>query len=484
MIINVGDFDYSIIRKLPVISKKHPGKRGKHEKTYIASINAFDIETSRIKEIEQSIMYIWQAQIGLEYTIIGRTWYEFKYFMERISKIIGSSIMVWHVHNLSYEFCFLKGIYNFDSSEVFRTDSRKVLKCSMYGNIEFRCSYLLTNLSLDRFTRQMGVENQKLEGKKFNYNKVRYPDTELTEYEINYCINDVKGLVQALTKLFELDGDNVRTVPLTATGYVRRDLKQAMRKYNFNQLHEMLPNIHIQEILFERFRGGDTHRNRWLANVVLKNVKSMDRVSSYPDIMLNCPVPMTKFYPLPESSLDTVKFMLNSKKYALLMRIGFWDIELKDMFNGAVYLSRDKCRNIINGEWDNGRIIKRSFLETSITDIDLRLILKYYKFSRSNPYEVYYRKYRKLPKMLTDVVMKYYKVKTELKGVSEDDPQYIYYCNRKARLNARYGCLVQSPCKQSIIYKGGEFIEDTKPAAELLEQSNKKAFLNYRWGVW
>lgn len=484
MIIDVNDFDYNIIRSLPRISKKHPGRKGKHEKCYINSINAFDIETSRIPEIEQSVMYIWQFQIGLDITVIGRTWYQYMDFIERISRIAKNDTFVIYVHNLSYEFCFLKGVYDFETDEVFRTEPRKVLKCSMFNNIEYRCSYYLTNLSLDRFTRQMGVQNRKLSGEKFDYSKIRFPETELTQYEIDYCINDVKGLVQALTKLFELDHDDIISVPLTSTGYVRRDLRNAMKGYNHKQLQNMLPDLEIYYRLEDRFRGGDTHRNRWLSNRILNNVSSTDRVSSYPDVMLNCLFPMSKFYELPQCTMETLKQFIKSGKYALLIRIAFHNISLKSMFDGAVYLSRDKCNHIINGEYDNGRVLSRDYLETCITSVDLSIILDHYKFTGSNPYKVYYRKYGKLPKMLTDVIMKYYKVKTELKGIPESDSDYIYYCNRKARLNSVYGCLVQSSIKKSIDFKGGVFTIRDEPARDLLKRSNEKAFLNYRWGVW
>ena len=45
---------------------------------------AFDIETTALKRIRQSIMYIWQLQIGFDITIIGRTWDEFLDVSSRI----------------------------------------------------------------------------------------------------------------------------------------------------------------------------------------------------------------------------------------------------------------------------------------------------------------------------------------------------------------------------------------------------------------
>ena len=54
----------------------------------------------------------------------------------------------------------------------------------------------------------------------------------------------------------------------------------------------------------------------------------------------------------------------------------------------------------------------------------------------------------------------------------------------KNKLNSIYGMSVQSPVKQSIDYINDDFIERTEPEAELLQESNRKAFQNYAWGVW
>ena len=39
----------------------------------------------------------------------------------------------------------------------------------------------------------------------------------------------------------DLDGDNLYTIPMTSTGYVRRDVKQAMYKTNLKNLRNILP---------------------------------------------------------------------------------------------------------------------------------------------------------------------------------------------------------------------------------------------------
>ena len=82
MITDVYDFDYSIFKKAGNEKRK---KGSRNKKNYKNLVCAFDIETTRIKEIEQSVMYIWQFQVDEDITVIGRTWDEFRYFMQQIT---------------------------------------------------------------------------------------------------------------------------------------------------------------------------------------------------------------------------------------------------------------------------------------------------------------------------------------------------------------------------------------------------------------
>ena len=480
MIFKVSDFDpQTLFKDIRAVRRKrgNPHKKVRH---YRNIINAFDIETSTLADIEQSFMYIWQLQLGKDVTVIGRSWPEFFELLLKIRRLLRGDWLVIYVHNLSFEFQFLKGLYDFQEDEVFCTDSRQILKCTMFDCFEFRCSYLLSNMSLDEFTKRMGVENKKLSG--FDYQKVRYPDTELSDFEIQYCINDVQGLVQALYKSFEIEGDNVETVPLTSTGYVRRDAKRAMEEYNHDQLAEMLPDVRVYTLLREAFRGGNTHANRWYSDEIVEKVKSVDRVSSYPDVMINCKFPMMKFYKEPDPvTIHRLKDLIWKHKKPVVMRIAFYNLDLKDLLNGAPYLTKDKSRNISNAVYDNGRILRADYLETTLTDIDFKIVLGMYKWTSCNPYEVYTSVYKPLPEALKNVILKYYVDKTELKGLPD---QEVYYTKSKNKLNSCYGMTAQDPVKQSVKFREGEYVLDLQDIEDLLKTSNKKAFLSYAWGVW
>jgi predicted lipid carrier protein YhbT len=334
----------------------------------------------------------------------------------------------------------LKGIYHFQPENIFAVSSRKVLKADMWDCFEFRCSYKLTNMSLKQFTSKMQVKHQKLSGDEFDYSVKRYPWTPLSDEELQYCINDVLGLVEAINALMERDNDTLQTIPLTSTGYVRRNAKRAMKdgSVHHNFVYSILPDIETYIALREAFRGGNTHANRYYAGDIVENVHSADRSSSYPAVMCNCEFPMSVFTPILPKDLNTdyIARCITIRHKALLLRIGIENLSLRDKFWGCPYLSKDKCRNIrkaVDTE-DNGRILEAEYLETTITDIDLKIITEEYQ-GKIIFLQGWYASYKKLPEPLINEVIKYYRDKTELKGVIG---QEIYYDKAKALLNSLY----------------------------------------------
>ena len=489
MVVKCADFQPERYFAHPPLLKNRRGNPGGKKRHYVGITTAFDIETTLLDDIQQSVMYIWQWQFGEDYTVIGRTWDEFLDLQKRIKAVLPEDRwLVVYVHNLSYEFQFLKGIYQFFPDDVFAVASRKVVKADMWGCFEFRCSYKLTNMSLKQFTSKMNVTHQKLSGEEFDYSVKRYPWTPLSDEELEYCINDVLGLVEAIHALMARDGDTLQTIPLTSTGYVRRNAKRAMKDgtVHHNFVYSILPDIETYKALKEAFRGGNTHANRYYSGDIVENVHSADRSSSYPAVMCNCEFPMSVFIPIMKKDLNPeyISRCIKIRHKALLLRIGIENLRLRDPFWGCPYLSKDKCRNChdVYDTFDNGRILSAHYIETTVTDIDLKIIMEEYE-GKIYFLQGWYASYKKLPQPLINEVIKYYKDKTELKGVKG---QEIYYDKAKALLNSLYGMMAQDPVKHNLIFKQvGDWEEDTtKTDEEILGKSNEKAFLAYQWGVW
>lgn len=461
--------------------KRKKGNQGNHKRIeYKHLISAFDIETTRIPEIEQSIMYIWQWCFQGYGTVYGRTWDEFLNLFNSINSILyeRQSIVVF-VHNLSYEFQFLSGIYDFAPSDVFAVKSRKVLKATA-NHIEFRCSYLHSNMSLDEYTHKMGVEHAKISG--FDYTKIRYPWTEMTDEEIQYCVHDVKGLCEAISIEMHHDGDNLYTFPLTSTGYVRRDVKKALHDANYRIYKDLFPDWNLYQLLREAFRGGNTHANRYYVGKILNIVYSADRSSSYPDVICNKEFPIKPFFFHGEMSFNDVLRKIHIRHKAVVMRVAITNIRLHNEHWGCPYISYDKCRVAKDFERDNGRILKASYIETAITDVDLEIIMEEYDWDDIVCYDVYTSSYGKLPKPIIEQNLKYFDAKTSLKNVPGEE---LFYMKSKNKLNSIYGMMAQDPVKINIIYSNGEFtLEDTDPEKVLEAYNNKNPFLPYQWGVW
>lgn len=84
-------------------------------------------------------------------------------------------------------------------------------------------------MSLDVYLKKFNVLHRKKSGEKFNYNKIRTPSTPLPDDDLEYIYNDVIGLCEAIYTEMKNDGDTLYTIPLTSTGYVRRDIKKALK---------------------------------------------------------------------------------------------------------------------------------------------------------------------------------------------------------------------------------------------------------------
>ena len=164
---NVKESIKSALDGVPVL-KRRVGKRAKQSKEkfrYKDVIMSFDIETTQYHELKQSFMYLWQFCIGTEIVVTGRTWTQFKNFLLLLeSTLKENERYMIYVHNLPYEMQFLTGIFDFDMSETFAIDVRKIIKTCLAGKFEFRCSYALTNMSLAQFTEKMDVAHKKLSG--------------------------------------------------------------------------------------------------------------------------------------------------------------------------------------------------------------------------------------------------------------------------------------------------------------------------------
>ena len=152
------------------------------------------------------------------------------------------------------------------------------LKFVANGAFEFRCSYTLTNMALGKAISQVkGAKYQKLSGDDFDYTKLRTPDYKMSTEEIEYCLNDVRGLLEVL--LDKLREDDLFTIPLTSTGYIRREAREAVLANPDNQINmrRIALNPKLYTMCKEAFRGGNSNSNPYLE---IGRASCRERVSS------------------------------------------------------------------------------------------------------------------------------------------------------------------------------------------------------------
>ena len=474
---------------------KQPSNKANY---YVQTLNAFDIETTRL-DLEpdpdlhdyHSFMYVWQWQIGTDVTIIGRTWEEFNQLIETLTKVLYDISeteklpviphLVCFIHNASFEFAFLAGVYHFTPEEGFFREVRKPIYFEMYKCIEFRCSYMQTNMSLAKLTKQYGVP-VKLSGQKFDYDKIRFPWTPLTDYELDYACTDVASLVEVMRIRMEKDGDNLQTLPLTSTGYVRRDVRRALKPL-YLQIRDILPDQSQYRLLRKAFRGGNTHCAKEYSRKLLTNVYSYDMASCYPAQQLTKQYPITKFRWIDDRlTLDRIIRFLKLN-YAVVGLYEFTGIRLKNKHTRIPYISLARTESV-DFVADNGRLLTAGFCRMALTEIDLEIVLQQYEFDLIDIKSAMVAQKGYLPEEYKEVIRKYYHNKTVLKGTQDPDEQYLYMKD-KEKLNAIYGMCAQDPIHADIRYDDGKWtVSGYNRPAEEIEKILLSAKFPYQWGVY
>lgn len=485
-ICNISEFK----ERAKIVTATQKGKNN-----YIDAINAFDIETSTIKTGEgtsdyEGFMYIWQFCYNNDIVVVGRTWNEFIELCNYIaakSELISKNkkLVVW-VHFLAYEYQFIRQF--FEWQDLFAKDVRKPLRCTTSNNIEFRCSFFLTNKSLSKATKKSkNCVHKKLDGDEYNYTEIRYPWSKLTPKQLQYCFNDVKGLCELIIDYME--NDTLDSIPMTSTAFVRRMCRVSMRKNPANKklFKRTALNLHTYKKSKQNKRGGNTASNRlWLGDIV-ENVKSRDLKSSYPFQM------MTKYFPVSAFSyIGNVEFKKDFYKYinnfCCLFNVTFSNIKLKR--NVPIpYIPFYKCwEHAKNTRCFNGRVLESEAITITLTEIDWRILEKQYVWGGCAIWDMEISDRGELPEELKCVIMQLFYNKTVLDGVDDYE-----YAKSKELLNSIFGMTFTDPVHDIIdVLDGGHGEWDIERAktdeqiqAELDKYHNgKNNFLPIIWGNW
>ena len=438
----------------------------------------YSIPAEQYRDIDKaSCVYV--CMLGVENTV-----YYFRDFslFEEIIKYLSHKAFrnIIYIHNMAYEMQFMRMFLDkYTISNMLASAPHKPISFVIEElNTEFRCSYRLTNLSLEKSAEK--YTNVKKAVGDLDYNKARSPLTKLTKSELFYCKQDIKTLY-FIIEYFKRQYKHVFNIPLTQTGEVRRELRDYVDYWYFKRQQELVPDMQTYLYLMQAFQGGITHANILYSNRVLNNVYTVDEASAYPTMMLTKKYPSGKWY---DYRLSDYLHMRDFKCFLLHIKIHGLKSKL---FNH--YLSSYKCLTQKGMRSDNGRIVKADMVEIIITDVDMDMINLSYSYDNIEYIRILGSNKKYLDKRVLQYILNLYKQKTELKGV---EGQEDFYMKAKQRINSLFGCSCTNVLNQDTFFKDNEWgrycEEDIK--AEFIHdkldelRSSYSILFNYSTGVY
>lgn len=416
---------------------------------------------------KRSLVYLWNLCID-GYLFSGRSLDDLFTFLEGFNDRL-EGVLYCYIHNAKYEFQFLRNIL--EDMTVFARKKRTPLKFT-WKNIEFRCSYMLTRLSLDTWAKEKNLPVKKLAGL-YDYSKLRTPLTPLTVLERDYGYNDVLVGVAGLEEYRERY-KHVRSIPITQTSCIRKEVNRVLSKdFRYRKKIANATNISFETYMFltKCFIGGYTHANIIFTNQVVYDLWDFDISSSYPWAMLSEKYPSTPFVKVKNYE----KYMKNREVYAFAIRVEFTNIKCS-YFN--TYISASKCEEIEGAVLDNGRVMEAKRIVICILDVDWDIISKSHTFE-SKIIDFYFSKKDYLSGDLCRYILSLYKHKTELKGVQE---MFTLYFKSKEEVNGIYGMGVTKDITDEVVFDG-EWDVDKLTEKKYYEKRDKKVSQLYKLNI-
>ena len=454
---------------------------------YVEHLAAFDIETTSYVDGGEKKAVVYSYALAIDDTIYrARRAEEFFSLLEKIAADMDLSLdrrLVVYVHNLAYEWQFIKHYMQWDSAFAIASERRIVRAVSTLG-FEFRCSYVLTNKPLAAVGKDVGV--QKMVGD-IDHTLIRNSITPLSDEEMGYIDNDVRILIEFERQALAQEGGTIeqalRSIPITKTGYVRRRMrKAALADPAYEQLiSELTLNEEVYSLARHSFQGGYTHANSMVTGQECGETVAVDLASSYPSSMLQFTYPMDTFhslsYELTVEDLDKcvghVHFFVTFDVYGAVSRYPF------------PYISLSKALSISDPIVDNGRVYSAASMTLTMTDVDWQIFRRCYEVERIEIVDVMMAPADYLPAAITDPIVAMYGDKTALKGVAG---QEVNYRSAKEDINGVYGSVAMDPVRTDFEFNAedSEFVASVPTIEDALSKHNnsRSRYLYYPWAAW
>ena len=269
----------------PVVFSKQ--KRGKTYYLWSNDFAVFDSETSH-DNLDRGWIYQWAFKFQGQY-VYGRKPSEFITLLEKLSdyfKLSENKKIIIYIHNSSYDLQYLKRyLYEYDNNMKFvATDAHTILIADIKG-FRILCSYKLSNLSLDLFSKNYAVKYRKAVGD-IDYTKIRYQDSALMDIDWEYMFSDVASQYDAIQQYLTINGyDYAWQAPFTSTGFVRVNCRHASEEDKTwrEEFKKSALSLEQYKLCRQAFIGGLCIASyKYVGQTIRGCIKHMDFTSSYP----------------------------------------------------------------------------------------------------------------------------------------------------------------------------------------------------------
>lgn len=341
-----------------------------------------------------------------------------------IDNIPGDKLYIY-IFNASYDWTFLKRFFlnrfGYPIKQL-NTKPHYPVYIEFNNGLVIRDALILAQRKLERWASDMNVEHQKAVGY-WDYDKIRNQDYKFTKEELKYIENDTLAGVECIDALLQSINKELYSIPWTATGIPRDEVKKRGKMHNGNyNFKKQVVSFAMQKRLETIFHGGYTHGNRLYYNEVIggKNsfiddeISCYDFSSSYPFCLIAEKFPVEYFTPMTDRSIDEI--VSDADNNAYIFNLIMVNVRLKDECYPMPYLQFSKCKKTINANVDNGRIISCDYCEIMINELDAEILYHTYDFEYHICVDVYASHKDYLPKWFTDYVYEQFELKTMLKG--------------------------------------------------------------------
>lgn len=450
----------------------------KSKPSYLPHVVSFDIETSSFIHEGEKFAGVWHTQTRIEDAVFNhRSLQDWSEWLKQVAEAMGTTVdnrLVIYVHNLSYEWQFIKQAFEWYAEDFFALNERKIARAVTVEGVEFRCTYLISNRSLASLAENLGMK--KMVGD-LDHELVRNPITPITEVEYGYIDADteiVTAYVRSLLTRYSHD-----TLPMTATGFVREAVREKTlygEEYYRTYIKGLTLDADTYGMARAAFSGGYTHANPLIAGQVLEGVVAYDLTSSYPSSMCQFQYPSTKFH----KTLAPIEEELGGRAW-----MGVITMEGVATNYPFPTISTSRCISGQGIESDNGRVWSADYLVTTVTDVDFEIIKRCYSYDSITINRAWVAEYDHLPASLLESVLGFYAQKTQLKGVEGEEENYN---KAKASVNSIYGMVATDPVREGHALDPitRDVLAEPHDVVESIEKvnSSKTRFLFYPWGAW